>query len=599
MKWSNDKLERTIILSEPLPLARTAPEQLVALFKRKHINFIEMSRVKKNSAMAEKLFFKSFISGIFLFVSEIAVTQTFDWVKEIGADGSGLNRGYALETDNAENIYVTGTFHDTAVFDGVNVESRGAQDIFLAKYSGSGELSWVKAAGGTGFDGGTSLAVDSKRGRIIVTGFMYNAQFDDTTLSGSPYFISEYNTAGHLNWIKSISTTGGGGEPSAACDRFGNVMVTGGSFGMARLDSFVVYGPFLVVKLDRKGNVKWMKGIEPTSNSAAIQPSGIACDHLNNIYVTGFIQTDPIRFDSTHVLMPQQGGNLFLVKYDSDGHVIWALQSENTKVALASAISVDPCNHVCLTGLCSGYIQFSGKDSTLELSGTDSGNFFAVKYDSEGNPVWAVKSTESRYSSGEGIYADERGNVYVTGIATDAPRFDAFKFWEGGIFAAKYSVYGECLFAAIAGTIPGSLACRGTDIACIDSRDIFLTGYMSGEVHFGSAAVPENYRESVFIAKISTDEPAEQELSPYALLQNYPNPFKMRTHISFTILCTSFVTLKIYNILGELVATPASEVWPGGTHTVTWDAAGVASGIYICCLQAGTYSETNKLVVQN
>jgi hypothetical protein len=558
-----------------------------------------MSRFKKYSVMAGKILFKSFIASLCLFVAEVATSQTFNWVKQIGAEGSGSNRGYAIETDNAGNIYVTGTFHDTAVFDEGSVESKGLQDIFLARYSGSGELAWVKTAGGTSFDEGTSLAVDSKRGRILLTGFMYNAQFDDTTLSGSPYFIAEYNLSGHLNWIKSISTSGGGGAANVAFDRSGNVVVTSGSFGMARLDTFVVYGPFLVAKLDRKGTVKWMRGIERTSNSAAIQPCGIACDNMNNIYVTGFIQTDPIRFDSTHVLVPQQGGNLFLVKYDKNGHVIWAIKSDNIKFASASAISIDPCDNVYLTGLCSGYIQFSGKDSTRVLTGTDSGNFFVVKYDSEGNPLWAVKSTESRYSSGEGISVDERGNVFITGIATDAPRFGDFKFWEGGIFAAKYSIEGECLFAAIAGTMPGSLSCRGTDITNTDSRSIFLTGYMSGDVNFGSVTVPNNNMESIFITKLSIDKPAEKELSPYVLYQNYPNPFKLKTNISFTILCESFVSLKIYNILGQTVATPVSEIFPGGTHTVTWDAAGVASGIYICCLQAGTYSEKNKLVVQN
>ncbi|MGA2625183.1 MAG: T9SS type A sorting domain-containing protein [Bacteroidota bacterium] len=58
-----------------------------------------------------------------------------------------------------------------------------------------------------------------------------------------------------------------------------------------------------------------------------------------------------------------------------------------------------------------------------------------------------------------------------------------------------------------------------------------------------------------------------------------------------------FVSLKVYDILGREVATLVNEEKPPGEYTVTWNAEGVASGIYYYRLQAGNYIETKKLLL--
>jgi mannose/cellobiose epimerase-like protein (N-acyl-D-glucosamine 2-epimerase family) len=66
----------------------------------------------------------------------------------------------------------------------------------------------------------------------------------------------------------------------------------------------------------------------------------------------------------------------------------------------------------------------------------------------------------------------------------------------------------------------------------------------------------------------------------FSLSQNYPNPFNPRTSIRFTITHTEQVTLKIFNILGQEVATLVNETLPAGTYSRSWDATGVPSGMY-------------------
>jgi len=83
----------------------------------------------------------------------------------------------------------------------------------------------------------------------------------------------------------------------------------------------------------------------------------------------------------------------------------------------------------------------------------------------------------------------------------------------------------------------------------------------------------------------------------YALQQNYPNPFNPATTMSFAISHQSFVTLRVYDMLGEHVATLVNEVKQPGEYTVRWNAASLPSGVYFYRLQAGSFTETKKLVL--
>ena len=101
----------------------------------------------------------------------------------------------------------------------------------------------------------------------------------------------------------------------------------------------------------------------------------------------------------------------------------------------------------------------------------------------------------------------------------------------------------------------------------------------------------------------------------YALYQNYPNPFNPATTIYFALPSQSFVSLKVYNILGREVATIVSEEMSAGTYTQQWNAGDLSSGVYFYRLsavpsvrrdlvpsgtrdgQAGSFTETKKLIL--
>jgi pimeloyl-ACP methyl ester carboxylesterase len=83
----------------------------------------------------------------------------------------------------------------------------------------------------------------------------------------------------------------------------------------------------------------------------------------------------------------------------------------------------------------------------------------------------------------------------------------------------------------------------------------------------------------------------------FRLNQNFPNPFNPSTSISFHIPSRSFVSMKVFDILGREVANLISEELPPGDHSIQWNASGFSSGTYFYRLQSGSYSETKKLII--
>lgn len=86
-------------------------------------------------------------------------------------------------------------------------------------------------------------------------------------------------------------------------------------------------------------------------------------------------------------------------------------------------------------------------------------------------------------------------------------------------------------------------------------------------------------------------------LSLYMIDQNYPNPFNPETIIQFTLPKPNYVSLKVFNVQGEEIATLLSEHLIAGRHKVQWNAAKVANGLYIYQIQAGIWKQSKKMLL--
>ncbi len=106
----------------------------------------------------------------------------------------------------------------------------------------------------------------------------------------------------------------------------------------------------------------------------------------------------------------------------------------------------------------------------------------------------------------------------------------------------------------------------------------------------------------VIIYQITLDPVSVEEISSvipqnFALAQNYPNPFNPSTKISWQSPVGSHQTLKVYDVLGNEVATLVDEFREAGRYEITFDASNLSSGIYFYRVQAGSFVETKKMIL--
>ena len=101
-----------------------------------------------------------------------------------------------------------------------------------------------------------------------------------------------------------------------------------------------------------------------------------------------------------------------------------------------------------------------------------------------------------------------------------------------------------------------------------------------------------------FIANVIGITPVHGEVpNTFKLHQNYPNPFNPVTDIKFDVPSSSFVTLSVYNILGDEIEILVDDQMNPGSYNVDWDASNFPSGVYIYKMVSGNFIQTKKMIL--
>ncbi|UCG61522.1 MAG: S8 family serine peptidase [Candidatus Zixiibacteriota bacterium] len=129
---------------------------------------------------------------------------------------------------------------------------------------------------------------------------------------------------------------------------------------------------------------------------------------------------------------------------------------------------------------------------------------------------------------------------------------------------------------------------------CFEVTNVILAGYVYNEAANDMTLVCES-------GIVYKDNPlaGTQSLVPneYGLSQNYPNPFNPGTEVSFSLKAPGHVSLVVYNIRGQKVATLADREYSAGIHSVMWDASKMPSGVYLYRLETTDFKETKKMIL--
>ena len=126
---------------------------------------------------------------------------------------------------------------------------------------------------------------------------------------------------------------------------------------------------------------------------------------------------------------------------------------------------------------------------------------------------------------------------------------------------------------------------------CVQESDVSVSGN-SFTVTLDASSVTTFVSEDPVGVKEETSVPIE-----FQLYQNYPNPFNPTTQIKYSIPENDYISLKVYNLLGELVATLFNGYQQSGSHLVTFDGMGLPNGVYLYQLVTDNFTDTKKLVL--
>ncbi|MGH7595037.1 MAG: SBBP repeat-containing protein [bacterium] len=430
------------------------------------------------------------------------------------------------------------------------------------KYNFSGDRLWASHYAGKSDQYGyheypTDFVVDNA-GNVYVTGRATNN-------AGITEFATvKYDKTGKERWVASYhrGSNLGSSAWAMALDRAGNICVTGTSADSNKTD-----GDYTTIKYKPNGKMQWVTHYKGPYN-AVDRASALAIDAAGNVYVTGLstYAATTVKYNAVGVqqwvasyplpnylsnewyffkLWVDEAENVYLggrgmsikkyilVKYNKAGALEWvANYIGNGGQTMMNDMTLDRAGNIYVTG------------SSLHSTANRTWDYVTIKYNSTGQMQWLVRynGPANGDDCAEALAVDGSGNVYVTGISYGGNQFD--------VVTIKYS----------------------QNLSNVSESAIKLMGAESAE-------------------RLETNLPSDFYLAP-----NYPNPFNPSTSIRFGVPQAAHVTLKVYNLLSEEVATLVDEQKPAGVHVVNFTPKDLPSGIYFYALTAGDVRLVQRMV---
>lgn len=533
------------------------------------------------------------------FIHSMANAQSaWQWAKSAGGSSNDVGNGVAVDANG--NIYSTGSFSSTSVtFGSTTLTNHGGLDFYVVKYDPSGSVLWAKGATGVSNDVGYNLTVDAS-GNVYIVGTTNSSSlaFGTTTLTSHGYddiFIVKYDNSGNLTWAKNAGGSGNDIGENVGVDASGNVYITGyfASTSLAFGTTTLTNGggnDFYIAKYDASGNPVWAKNVGGTGNETGL---GIATDANGNSCVTGNFSSSSVTFGTTTFT---NGGGLdyFTVKYDASGNVTWAKTGTGVSNDVGYNLDLDPAGNVYVIGTTNSSSLTFGT-TTLTLHGSD--DIFILKYDANGNFIWAKNAGGSGNDIGESISVDNNGNSYIAGyFASSSLTFGTTILTNTGtnnIFLATYDANGNVLGAKGAG---GTSDNRSNSIAVDpNGNNAYITGYFSSSsISFATTTLTNAGGNDMYLAKLgiaTTGIKEESALNPSFIVAPNPSNGVFELKIKELQEPNSEISISIFNMLGQTVFETKQN--SSSSILVKLDNAGV----YFVSVKIGERSSTKKLIV--
>lgn len=475
------------------------------------------------------------ISFLLLFCAGIAYGQRVEFLKKTETGTPPMT----LAAHRSDGYVVVGTFKGQLQI-GDNLLDRNDPTntyYYLAKYDSTGTPLWAESIGGK-VDSFlcTNVSLDSF-GNIYVGGtFINRALFGDSLARSSSYrvFLAKFDPLGNYRWLRmlegNISTLGVQSwmftipSPSPpppifylnvgrdynrllGVDSLENVYFSFVGKYAINIDTIAVFGSSTtisnyVAKLSPRGRALWGRGF---SSSDTFNIAQYSVRYSGESFILGSTAMHDKIGLGIFAPSPIGGRDLILIKLDAKGRTLWARSYGSTGEDSACSIGYDARGNIYITGIFGKDFTVGGK--TLKATGTM--NYFLMKLDPSGNPVWAKSwstggavTTSTELLLPNYINVDRYGDVYSVTNFTTSITYDSVTYAAKGnndLFLFKCNTDGKTYWKMAAGS-PGNELCY--DLAINGYGDAYLTGVFDNTFTFGNFTLTGGNKTG-FIAKIA------------------------------------------------------------------------------------------------
>ena len=467
----------------------------------------------------------------------------FAWARRAGSESGGECRALGVACAPSGEVSVTGFFSGTASFGSTNIVCTGFENMFVARYDGAGNLLWVRKAGGASYDEGRAVVVDASGNTFVAGFFQGTAAFGSTNVTSvgeSDMFLAKYSSSGTLLWVRKAGGTDFDEAHGLALDASGDVYLTGyfnlkATFGALNITNLTTSNQLFVAKCNASGAFVWARR---AGGSADIEGTALTVDGNTNVFVTGSF-AGSANFGSTNLLATGSNGlnDIFVARYDGNGNLLWVRQAGGMGEDEPAAIAADRTGHVGVIGRFSGSAAFS--PTNLIGAGMD---IFVARYDADGNLLWACRAGGNNSIYGDaGLAAamDASNQLVVSGFFSGNASFGATNLASSGfqdVFVAAYQMNGDLSWIRKAG---GPNLDVGSCLAVDTAGSILLAGFFSGTAAYGNTTLTSGSggaSRDMFVAKLAGPPPSlSASKSLRGILLTWPAASDFKLQYSHTL----------------------------------------------------------------
>ncbi|MCC3153288.1 gliding motility-associated C-terminal domain-containing protein [Hymenobacter sp. BT770] len=537
----------------------------------------------------------------FRFLCPAQSAPTWEWVTPIRASYDLDLKGIAL--DGAGNSYVAGWLNGQATFGATVLNSRGWNDMVVAKYNAQGQCLWARQAGPAVanpvyFGPRTyvyGLTVDVSGHMYVLGTSKERTVFDNVEIPSSreeATYLAKYSPQGNIMWVRKYDFSWPG---DVVTDDEGSLYITHCS--PVNANGYV--DGVLVSKLDAQGNISWSRGAwSAATTSVGGAYARVAIGPNREVYLTcayrGNVALDALP-GQARTPLPSVMSGVFLARYTAGGTLDWvrtgyAPGAAFTGFGLAgiavTGLAVDGAGNAIIAGYADAGTVVLGSLSLPPRGGFGVSDGYLIKYNAQGQLMWGHLEGSTDFDTIINVATDGADNIYALG------GFNKGQASYGGIALTGNSTYQNNALVkydpqgnAVWGLTQDGGELEMHDVAVSPTGDVYVAGVFYNAFRLGAHAVPYSSpgafkRESVVAKLKSNTPPIVSNNAMFIPNIITPNMDGANDQFKTPGLTLGQWSCTVYNRWG-------TQVFHAPYYQQDWQAQGLADGIYYYLLANG------------